>query len=155
VNSFFANVSILQLLGSSGGVLFLAEFVVTSISFILGGAGTISASSVESWGCFFCLSTAAFWGYLLARVALMDGIMIQKRFVKNSLVSTSLLCTSLVALVFSWLWISFWRWDVPASLVILRTGLSVTKTASGDKVSAASGTVARKAAAEYAAKNLQ
>ena len=37
-----------QLLGSSGGVLFLAEFVVTSISFILGGAGTISASSVES-----------------------------------------------------------------------------------------------------------
>ena len=28
-----------QLVGSSGGVLFLAEFVVTSVSLVLGGAG--------------------------------------------------------------------------------------------------------------------
>jgi hypothetical protein len=33
-----------HLVGSSGGILFLAEFVVTSVSLVLGGAGTISAS---------------------------------------------------------------------------------------------------------------
>lgn len=45
-----------QLVGSSGGTMFLAEFIVTSISLVLGGAGTVSASAMESWGCFFCLS---------------------------------------------------------------------------------------------------
>ena len=145
-----------QLLGSSGGVLFLAEFVVTSISFILGGAGTISASSVESWGCFLCLSSTAFWGYLFGRVALMDGIIRQKRFVRSSLFSTTLLCTALVSVAFMWVWILLWRWDVPASLMVMRTGLGlITKTARGAEESAASGTVVRNAAAKYAAKNLQ
>jgi hypothetical protein len=60
-----------HLIGSSGGTMFLAEFVVTSVSLLLGGAGTISASAMESWGCFFCLSSTAFWGYLFGRVALM------------------------------------------------------------------------------------
>lgn len=68
-----------QLVGSSGGVLFLAEFVVTSVSLVLGGAGTISASAMESWGCFFVLSTTAFWGYVFARVALMDGMVSFRR----------------------------------------------------------------------------
>ena len=144
-----------QLLGSSGGVLFLAEFVVTSISFILGGAGTISASSVESWGCFFCLSSTAFWGYLFGRVALMDGIIRQKRFVQSSLFSTTLLCASLAAVLFMWVWILLWRWDVPASLMILRTGVGLAKTAHAGEASAAGGSVARSGAAEYAAKNLQ
>lgn len=44
---------------------------------------------------------------------------------------------------------------MPASLMILRTGVGLVKTARGDEVSAATGTVARSAAAEYAAKNLQ
>lgn len=44
---------------------------------------------------------------------------------------------------------------MPASLMILRTGVGLVKTARGDVVSAATGTVARSAAAEYAAKNLQ
>ena len=51
-----------NLVGSSGGVVFLAEFIVTSVSLVLGGAGTISASAMESWGCFICLSSTAFLG---------------------------------------------------------------------------------------------
>lgn len=38
-----------QLVGSSGGTMFLAEFIVTSVSLLLGGAGTISANAMESW----------------------------------------------------------------------------------------------------------
>jgi hypothetical protein len=60
-----------QLVGSSCGAMFLAEFIVTSISLLIGGAGTISTRSLESWGCLFCLSSTAFWGYLLGRVAVM------------------------------------------------------------------------------------
>jgi hypothetical protein len=145
-----------QLLGSSGGVLFLAEFVVTSISFILGGAGTISASSVESWGCFFCLSSTAFWGYLFGRVALMDGVVRQKRLVRGSLFSTTLLCSSLAAVVVLWIAVSLWRWNLPPSLMILRP--SMVKTARGaSRASTVSGSVARTggAASNYAAKHLQ
>ncbi|CAB9510642.1 expressed unknown protein [Seminavis robusta] len=146
-----------QLLGSSGGVLFLAEFVVTSISFILGGAGTISASSVESWGCFFCLSSTAFWGYLFGRVALMDGVIRQKRLVRSSLFSTTLLCASLALVAVLWIVVSLWRWNLPQSLMILRpSSASMAKTARGATgASAASGGVARRAAADYAAKHLQ
>eukprot|EP00537_Pseudo-nitzschia_pungens_P012658 CAMPEP_0172391002 /NCGR_PEP_ID=MMETSP1061-20121228/7520_1 /TAXON_ID=37318 /ORGANISM="Pseudo-nitzschia pungens, Strain cf. pungens" /LENGTH=1432 /DNA_ID=CAMNT_0013121523 /DNA_START=196 /DNA_END=4491 /DNA_ORIENTATION=- len=38
-----------QLVGSSGGVLFLVEFAITSMSLLLGGMGTISASGMETW----------------------------------------------------------------------------------------------------------
>jgi hypothetical protein len=109
-----------QLVGSSGGVIFLAEFVVTSISLILGGAGTISATAMESWGIFFFLSTTAFWGYLFGRVAVMEGIR-QKRRVFSSIV----LCISLGAAVVMWLFAFLaWKWEVPVQLVILRPGLT-------------------------------
>jgi hypothetical protein len=105
-----------QLVGSSGGVLFLAEFVVTSMSLLLGGAGTISASAMESWGCFFCLSSTAFWGYLFARVALIDGIRHKRRRP-----SSVVLCACLVAI--SGLWVAslwMWNWEMPPSLIIVR-----------------------------------
>lgn len=144
-----------QLLGSSGGVLFLAEFVVTSISFILGGPGTISASSVDSWSCFFFLSSTAFWGYLFGRVALMDGIIRQKRFVKSSVFTTSLLCASLTVALLAWVVMFLWRWDVPVSLVILRPSMAKTARRAGGASAVAGGTAARNAASEYAVKHLQ
>jgi len=105
-----------QLIGSSGGILFLAEFVVTTVSLVLGGAGTISASAMESWGCFFCLSSTAFWGYLFARVALIDGIRHKRRRP-----SSVVLCGCIIAITGLWLgtlWV--WKWDMPPSLMIMR-----------------------------------
>jgi len=106
-----------QLIGSSGGILFLAEFVVTTVSLVLGGAGTISASAMESWFCFFCLSSAAFWGYLFARVALIDGVRHKRRRP-----STLVLCGCIISIACLWfgtLWIK--KWDLPPDLMILRT----------------------------------
>ncbi|GKY98131.1 hypothetical protein MPSEU_000770900 [Mayamaea pseudoterrestris] len=62
-----------QLVGTSGGIMFLAEFVVTSTSLLLGGAITISSNAIKSWCLFFCLSSGSFWTFLFARVALMDA----------------------------------------------------------------------------------
>lgn len=98
-----------QLVGSSGGLFFLAEFVITAVSLVLGGAGTVSTSAMESWACFFCLSTTAFWGYIVARVALMDGT-------RNKKLGTSgvFLRTSLVGVSLLWmLTLMVWEWDVP------------------------------------------
>lgn len=101
--------------------MFLAEFVVTSMSLLLGGAGTISASAIESWGCFFCLSSAAFWGYLCARVALMDGILH-----KRGGFSSTLLCTSIVvALVLFVALYSFWNWETAPALMIVLPRIGV------------------------------
>ena len=97
--------------------MFLAEFVVTSISLILGGAGTISASAMESWATFFCLSMTAFWGYLVGRVAILEAIR-QKR----SGLSSTLLCASLIVLLILWLFTFFvWKWEAPVQLVIVRS----------------------------------
>ena len=105
-----------QLVGGSGGVLFLAEFVVTSISLVLGGAGTISAHAMESWGTFFCLGVAAFWGYLFGRVSIMEGIK-QKR----SGFSSIMLCFSLVVLAMLWtLALLVWKWENAMELVVDR-----------------------------------
>lgn len=105
-----------QLVGSSGGVLFLAEFVVTSVSLVLGGAGTISASTMESWGCFFCLSCAAFWGYLFARVALVDAVRQKRRGA-----SSTFLCTCLTVAGLLWVGCLFlWEWELPTIAVIAR-----------------------------------
>lgn len=113
-----------QLVGSSGGVLFLAEFVVTSISLLLGGAGTISASAMESWGTFFCLAVTAFWGYLFGRVSIMEGIK-QKR----SGFSSIMLCFSLFVLAVLWLIAMFaWKWECPIELVIQRPTMHQTVT---------------------------
>jgi hypothetical protein len=108
-----------QLVGSSGGTLFLAEFVVTAVSLLLGGAGTVSASAMESWICFLCLASTAFGGYLLGRVALMDNIRN-----KQSGFSSMLLSKAILLLVVFWVLILFVaRWDVPVSLVIVRPRL--------------------------------
>ena len=105
-----------QLVGGSGGVMFLLEFVVTSISLILGGMGTISASGMTSWGTFFCLSIIAFWGYLFGRCSVIENI--QK---KKGGISSVMLCTSLY-LVLSFLILSFagWRWERVVDLMIQR-----------------------------------
>lgn len=105
-----------QLVGSSGGVLFLAEFVVTSISLVLGGAGTISGSAMESWGTFFCFAITAFWGYLFGRVSIMEGI----RYKKSGF-SSIMLCFSLFLLAVLWLVTIFaWTWEHPMELVFQR-----------------------------------
>jgi hypothetical protein len=108
-----------HLVGSSGGTMFLAEFIVTSISLLLGGAGTVSASAMESWLTFFILACTAFWGYLFGRVGLIDGILMKRQG------SSSLLLSSSVAVM-----VIFWSavltvasFDTPASLVIHRPTL--------------------------------
>ena len=109
-----------QLVGSSGGVLFLAEFVVTYISLVVGGTGTIFAMAIESGGTFFCLSTTAFWGYLFGRVAVIEGIRQKCRGF-----SSIGLCISLCVMLVLWL-VAFlaWKWEGPVQLVILRPGLT-------------------------------
>ena len=112
-----ASVLVGQLVGSSGGVLFLAEFVVTAVSLVLGGAATVSANAVESWACFSCLSATAFFGYLFARVGLMDGMRRRRRGTPPSLY----LCASL--LLVSALWILAvlpWVWEFPSTTMIVR-----------------------------------
>lgn len=109
-----------QMVGSSGGTLFLAEFIVTSISLLIGGTGTISASAMESWGCFFCLFSTSFWGYLLGRVALLDGIR-QRRGCNSSI----LLSLAVLFLVMFWVLLFFLaEWDAPVNLVAVRPDLS-------------------------------
>jgi len=106
-----------QLVGSSGGILFLAEFVVTSISLVLGGAGAISANAMESWGTFFSLGVTAFWGYLFGRVSIMEGIK-QKR----SGFSSIMLCLSLFILAILWTIALFvWNWENAVDLVMDRS----------------------------------
>jgi hypothetical protein len=86
----------------------------------------------------------------------MDGVVRQKRLVRSSLFSTTLLCSSLAVVVVLWIVASLWRWNLPPSLMILRP--SMVKTARGaSRASAANGSVARTggAAADYAAKHLQ
>jgi hypothetical protein len=105
-----------QLVGSSGGTLFLAEFVVTSVSLLLGGAGTVSANAMESWGCFFCLSLSAFFGYLLGRVALLDGIR-HRRACRSSL----LLSRAIIFLFVLWFLIIFCvRWEIPLDVLVVQ-----------------------------------
>jgi hypothetical protein len=105
-----------QLVGSSGGILFLAEFVVTTISLLLGGAATISTNAVESWMTFFFLSATSFVGYLFARVALVDNTRNKRGGVPSFLLLLSLIllscltvCTFLVL-----------EWEIPATALIIR-----------------------------------
>lgn len=105
-----------QLVGSSGGILFLAEFVVTTVGLLLGGAATISTNAFESWVCFFCLSSTAFWGYLLARVSLANGVRQNKQGCCPSLL---LMISFFVFLV---LWIAstlLCEWELPTTIMIV------------------------------------
>mmetsp|Transcript_8536 Transcript_8536/g.19279 ORF Transcript_8536/g.19279 Transcript_8536/m.19279 type:complete len:1782 (+) Transcript_8536:111-5456(+) len=105
-----------QLVGSSGGVLFLAEFIVTTISLLLGGAATVSTNAAESWITFFFLSSASFCGYLFARVALVDNSRN-----KRGGIPSSLLLLSLVVLSFLTVFALFYLdWQIPMTLMIER-----------------------------------
>lgn len=107
-----------QLVGSSGGILFLAEFVVTTIGLVLGGAATISTNAFESWICFFCLSSTAFWGYLLARVSLANGVRQTKQGCPSLLLILSFF-------VFTVLWITLTllcEWELPTTIMIVHPG---------------------------------
>lgn len=90
-------ITIGQLVGSSGGIMFLAEFVVTSVSLLLGGAATVTGRALESWITFFCLSSTAFWGYVFARLGLLDGMRKKRRGIPSAL-----LCASLCSAVTMW-----------------------------------------------------
>mmetsp|Transcript_21719 Transcript_21719/g.25080 ORF Transcript_21719/g.25080 Transcript_21719/m.25080 type:complete len:186 (+) Transcript_21719:4489-5046(+) len=118
-----------QLVGSSGGVQFLAEFVVTVVGLLLGGAYSVSTSTLESWFCFFCLGLTAFWGYLLARVCVSTCIRGRR---KSSSTSSLLLFSFLLVL-------SIWlpnctnkNLDYPARIMIIRFG-DIAETISSRK----------------------
>jgi hypothetical protein len=107
-----------QLVGSSGGTMFLAEFVVTSISLILGGAGTVSSSAMKSWLFFFGLASSSFWVYLFGRVAIMD---IAHR--RRGGVASRLLCTTVVTVIVCWSLVVLMGpslWVQPANVLIQR-----------------------------------
>jgi hypothetical protein len=86
-----------QLVGSSGGILFLAEFIVTTISLLLGGAATVTARAIESWITFMCLSSTSLWGFLSARLGLLDGMRKKQRGFPSNI-----LCASLCSGVTMW-----------------------------------------------------
>jgi len=118
---FTAGVLIGHLVGCSGGILFLAEFMVTALSIILGGAAaTISTYAIECWIYFICFFTVAFWGYLLARLGSIDG-MVKKRMSKPSLYLLLLLMLSIFMLAYCLL---FKQWDPPVKKMVIRIGPS-------------------------------
>lgn len=67
-----------KMVGSSGGILFLAEFIVTSISMLLGGGGTMSVDTMLSWFTFIFHLTFAALGFFIGRAAIERGIKRQK-----------------------------------------------------------------------------
>lgn len=111
-------ITIGQLLGSSGGIMFLAEFVVTAISLLLGGAATVTSRALESWITFFCLASTSFWGFVFARLGLLDGMRKKRRGVPSTL-----LCASLFSAMTMWLIVLtrvHWYSVSPGSLVIVQ-----------------------------------
>ena len=111
-------ITIGQLLGSSGGIMFLAEFVVTAISLLLGGAATVTSRALESWITFFCLASTSFWGFVFARLGLLDGMRKKRRGVPSAL-----LCASLFSAMTMWLIVLtrvHWYSASPGSLVIVQ-----------------------------------
>lgn len=106
-----------QLVGGSGGVIFLAEFVVTSICLILGGAATISSRAVESWITFVCLASTAFWGFVFARLGLLDAVRKRRRGIPSAL-----LCASLCSAFMMWMGVFCrvdWQALTPGDLVLI------------------------------------
>lgn len=105
-----------QLVGASGGLQFLAEFVVTVAGFLLGGFSTVSSNGFENWFCFFCLSSVSFWGYLFARVGLSICMRKSKSSTASSFLSASFL------LIFSIWTSSLFNFDqeFPAGVMVVR-----------------------------------
>lgn len=109
-------ITIGQLVGSSGGIIFLAEFVVTAISLLLGGAATITSRTIDAWITFFCLSSTAFWGFVFARLGLLDGM--RK---KRCGIPSALLCASLCSAMTMWVIVLThvdWYSLSPGSLIV-------------------------------------
>jgi hypothetical protein len=105
-----------QLVGSSGGVLFVAEFIVTSISLLVGGAGTISASAMDSWFTFFCLAIASFPAYVFARVAVVESFRKKKCGFSSAALQLSLLG------IFGSLFVclTMGQWETVSNIMIVR-----------------------------------
>lgn len=87
-----------QIVGGSGGIFFLAEFIVTTISLILGGAATLTSTGLENWITFFCLASTAFWGFVFARLGLLDGMRRKRRGTPSAL-----LCASWCSAITMWI----------------------------------------------------
>eukprot|EP00536_Pseudo-nitzschia_multiseries_P009518 jgi/Psemu1/288517/fgenesh1_pg.267_\ len=105
-----------QLVGGSGGVLFLVEFAITSMSLLLGGMGTISASGMETWGTFFCLSTTAFWGYLFGRCSVLENILKKKAGQSSMIMCISLYIVLSLLLILS----TGFNWENVVAIVVRR-----------------------------------
>jgi hypothetical protein len=100
------------------GIIFLAEFVVTSICLILGGAATITSRAVESWITFLCLASTAFWGFVFARLGLLDAVRKRRRGIP-----ASLLCASLCSAFAMWVGVFTrvdWQALTPGDLVLIQ-----------------------------------
>jgi len=134
-----------QLIGCSGGTLFLAEFVVTAVSLLLGGAATISTGAIESWILFLCFSTTAFWGYLFSRVGVTDG-MRQKRCSGSSI----LLLFCLVLASGFWVFVMvLWDWEIPSTAMIIRKGAWVFAEPKREEAALAGGAAARRLSTKH------
>mmetsp|Transcript_11401 Transcript_11401/g.27503 ORF Transcript_11401/g.27503 Transcript_11401/m.27503 type:complete len:260 (+) Transcript_11401:3023-3802(+) len=103
-----------QMVGSSGGILFLAEFIVTSVSMLLGGAGTMSVDTMQSWFTFVFYSTFAAFGHAIGRAAIEQGIKKQKRCRSSLLLCVSILLASCAVSI---------PWDFPVPLIIHRPAI--------------------------------
>ena len=119
---FLAAVLIGHIVGCSGGVLFLVEFIVTVMSLVLGGAATISSNAIESWVYFSCFTIAAFWGYLLSRVGLIDGMRTKKFSVPSFYLA---LFWSIVLGLLTYC-LLYWNWDIPTTMIV-RLGSATLK----------------------------
>ena len=103
-----------QMVGSSGGILFLAEFIVTSVSMFLGGAGTMSVDTVQSWFTFIFYSTFAAFGYAIGRAAIEKGIKQQKRCRSSIFLCVSIFLASCAVCI---------PWEFPVPLIIHRPAI--------------------------------
>jgi len=109
-------ITIGQLVGSSGGIIFLAEFIVTLLAVLLGGAATVTSITLESWITFFCLASTALWGFVFARLGLLDGMRKKRRGVPSAL-----LCAALCSAITMWAIVLTsvdWYSVSPGSLVV-------------------------------------
>lgn len=100
------------------GITFLAEFVVTSICLILGGAATITSRAVESWITFVCLASTAFWGFVFARLGLLDAVRKRRRAIPSAL-----LCASLCSAFMMWVGVFTrvdWQALTPGDLILIQ-----------------------------------
>ena len=121
-----------QMVGSSGGILFLAEFIVTSVSLLLGGAGTMSVDTLFSWFTFLFYSTFAALGYVISRAAMVQGIKNKKRCL-----SSIFLCVSIILAPCSWWLMAIYiRWDFPVPLVVSRPAIEKLSMEQGPRYSA-------------------